>query len=375
MPLPLSLCPLRSRPQFFWLDVRPVVDCTVVVQRDPGTLGEPPCVAIRCLRARVEGKWAEENDLNARFEFSGTTRLEWGGREGAVLGASAIVSVNGAPRGTEGGSEGATPPEGAALQMLCAHFACAVRTSALALHTLYHQHTWLTPGGYPSADIVARVDPPDPFAQIPVGAGGKESETNQNISPFRPGKPPCRRCPRCPPSALRTTLLGSVAAGLWSALHPSTAPLVLEPTYGGNTGGSQSLSASCIPPPPSAGVLEGVGNAVVAAVAAKLQEVFVGALAADYAKWATDEASREARRRRIYVRRRPHARPLVATGHQAPPKRLLLQGRLQPVSLLLPFSHRRLFCLTRTRGVRTGEATAGGRETNCCADMIDDTRS
>lgn len=65
----------------------------VIVQ--PETAEGGPCVLITCLSARVEGDWAESNGLNDRFEFSGVTRLQWGGRDGD---GSAIVSVNGARR-------------------------------------------------------------------------------------------------------------------------------------------------------------------------------------------------------------------------------------------------------------------------------------
>jgi hypothetical protein len=53
------------------------------------------------------------------------------------------------------------------------------------------------------------------------------------------------------------------------------------------------------PPPPfsriSARVLTRVGNAVLGAVCAQLQRVFVKALAADYARWARDADYRAAR--------------------------------------------------------------------------------
>lgn len=90
---------IRSYPlaQFFWLEVRPVVQCEVLVLPDTAPCGQGPCVSIRCNSARVEGAWAESNGLNDRFLFSGETRLVWGGKGGAAKGGKgAIVSVNGA---------------------------------------------------------------------------------------------------------------------------------------------------------------------------------------------------------------------------------------------------------------------------------------
>lgn len=58
---------------------------------------------------------------------------------------------------------------------------------------------------------------------------------------------------------------------------------------------------------------------MVAAVAHKLQEVFVGALAADYAKWATDGGSRKARAMLAEERRVRGARGAAGAGVGAAP--------------------------------------------------------
>ena len=88
-------------------------------------------------------------------------------------------------------------------------------------------------------------------------------------------------------------------------------------TWGGREGArlgdshiasATQLTALVDPPPPfnmlPTTVLESVGSAVVGAASEKLQQVFVRALAADYARWATDSSYRAARHQ---FTRRPSA--------------------------------------------------------------------
>ena len=74
------------RVQLFSLVVQPTIVVDVRVVDD----AQPPCVRITAHDSRVDGAWAEQLGLNARFEIYGTTRFTWGPD---ARGRDAIVSV------------------------------------------------------------------------------------------------------------------------------------------------------------------------------------------------------------------------------------------------------------------------------------------
>ena len=66
------------RVQLFSLAVRPSIHVAVDVLAAPQPPHEPaPCVRIAAADAFVEGSWADQLGLNARFEIYGATRFTW----------------------------------------------------------------------------------------------------------------------------------------------------------------------------------------------------------------------------------------------------------------------------------------------------------